>query len=151
MKCKIILLPTINKSILDLTYKLFLIEKDDCYNGQHLYIISDDDIKEGDYILSNKNSIFKIEKDCEYDTDFYKKIISTTDDSLNLPIIKNSYIEYYVEQYNKDNILTEVEVEVDSFYNISEHIIYEYIKEVKKEFPDMNLDYLNFVADKFIK
>ena len=88
---------------------------------QHLYIISDDEIKENnthfynphsgqlhisgnhtDYIAINKNGC--------------KKIIATTDVSLGLPQPSQQFIEKYIEEYNKDNIITDVLVEYENVY-----------------------------------
>lgn len=82
---------------------------------QNLYILSDDEIKEGDwYYDSEFDSIHKssfpdglppfLKRRC-------KKIIVTTDESLGLPQPSQSFIEKYVEEYNKGNIITEVLVE----------------------------------------
>lgn len=101
----------------------------------HLYILSDEEIKEGDWYLdiSLINSLFiiprqalsnikRIDKNC-------KKIIATTDQSIGvvkytegghvinagqkilLPEIPQQFIEYYINEYNKGNELKEVEVE----------------------------------------
>ena len=83
---------------------------------QHLYIISDDEIKENnthfynpysgqlhisgnhtDYIAINKNGC--------------KKIIATTDVSLGLPQPSQQFIQKYIEGYNKGNVITDVLVE----------------------------------------
>ena len=82
----------------------------------NLYIISDDEIKENnthfynphsgqlhisgnhtDYIAINKNGC--------------KKIIATTDTSLDLPQPSQQFIQKYIEGYNKDNVITDVLVE----------------------------------------
>lgn len=96
---------------------------------QHLYIISDDEIKKGDwYIYLKYNTIIQkkdylpLENDC-------KKIIATTDTSLEpknlygnsslfktkLPQPSQQFIEKYIEEYNKGNIITDVLVEYDNF------------------------------------
>lgn len=102
--------------------------------SQHLYIISDDVIKEGDWYFNPAgNQIVK----CEYKHETIackqepvcKKIIATTDSSLiiyehqvfrnglarlkevKLPQPSQSFIEKYIKQYNKENIITDVMVE----------------------------------------
>ena len=98
----------------------------------NLYIISDDEIKENnthfynphsgqlhisgnhtDYIAINKNGC--------------KKIIATTDVSLGLPQPSRQFIEKYIEEYNKDNIITDVLVE------------YEYLLDDRTVLPYWNL------------
>lgn len=125
---------------------------------QHLYILSDEPIKEGDYCISNSNYLIKVnkiendelsfiplQKDvyCNSETwhkiKYYKKIIVSTNESLNycnncngtgriaehedceecggrgqwlkFPQLSQEFIKYCIIQYNKGNIITEVEVE----------------------------------------
>ena len=87
----------------------------------NLYIISDDEIKENnthfynphsgqlhisgnhtDYIAINKNGC--------------KKIIATTDVSLGLPQPSQQFIQKYIEEYNKGNVITDVLVEYENVY-----------------------------------
>jgi hypothetical protein len=108
------------------------------YVPQHLYITSDDAIKEGEWgivntgllltpLLASKENILKL-KDYSF-----KKIIATTDNSLeikerecypngsykgitnikSLPQIPQSFIEHYITQYNKNNVITKVMVECE--------------------------------------
>lgn len=107
---------------------------------QHLYIISDDEIKQGDYFLadnrisqSSNNGIpnwvlckcIKVKNTWIYcdeipgeghNGDWCKKIIATTDSSLNLPQPSQQFIEKYIESYNKDEIITNVLVEYDNLW-----------------------------------
>lgn len=92
--------------------------------GQHLYIISDDEIKEGD-----KGWLFedgRIKSVCRFDctnglggirpTD--KKIVATTDITLgdifhpDLPQLPESFIQAYIKAYNAGKPITEVDLEV---------------------------------------
>ncbi len=90
---------------------------------QHLYIISDDEIKEGDwYYNSRLKQIFQAIRNSGYSkkTDDYK-IIATTDTSLNyetpfygmdednnFPQPSQQFIEKYIESYNKGEVITDV-------------------------------------------
>ena len=99
---------------------------------QNLYITSDEEIKEGnDYVydkLANKihmadEGIVSISKH----NNRFKKIIATTDKSITingydssdedavvncyLPQIPQQFIEKYIEEYNKGNVISEVMVE----------------------------------------
>lgn len=92
--------------------------------GQHLYITSDDEIKEGDYYLElfgGKWKLYKQSKDklCYSSA---RKIIATTDESLNfknsgnqhpynlnLPQIPQSFIEKYCELGGINEVLVEYE------------------------------------------
>ena len=94
---------------------------------QHLYIISDDEIKKGDYIYCTITNAIEIAK---YNHDYlirdWKKVIATTDTSLYihqketvslpervfyLPQPSQQFIQKFVEEYNKGNIITDVMVE----------------------------------------
>lgn len=121
---------------------------------QHLYITSDDEIKEGDCVYNNKENIveqitsktqliFVLEENKENQT--FKKIIATTDTSLNiytwkqsnkkskpynvqqniettkkvfipLPQPSQQFIQKYIEEYNKGNIITDILVEYENIY-----------------------------------
>lgn len=105
------------------------------YTGYHLYILSDDEIKEGDWFVCathrdiEGNITYKqIEKctkriikeeievdileteDWAYSPKRSKKIIATTDKNLNLPQPSQSFIKKYISEYNKGNIIEEVMV-----------------------------------------
>lgn len=113
------------------------------FKPQHLYILSDEEIKDG-LILHNSNEIGKVisttdnhvvalfpisgEVTCQkYNC---KKIIATTDKSLAMlvsdPIIgkaptyfpepSKSFIDVFVKEYNKGNIITEVMVEYEDYW-----------------------------------
>lgn len=111
------------------------------YKTFYLYIISDDKIEEGDWVLTDKNVIGKVIKisnnglgveikvvknnGLEYYPLDCKKIIATTDSSLtvkdkisygkelgkevdvSLPQPSQSFIQKYVKEYNKGNIITD--------------------------------------------
>lgn len=103
-------------------------EKDLIFYQQHLYIISDDEIKEGDWKYDTKLNI--IIQHGSY-VDGCKKIIATTDTSLRVPynngdmndlIIlpqpSQQFIEKFIEKHNKGNIITDILVEYeDIIYN----------------------------------
>lgn len=96
----------------------------------HLYILSDEEIKEGDWciMLDSFGNVFSNPRQyTNPETQFLnkglRKIIATTDSSLrigklevggkieHLPQIPQSFIEKFVEKYNKGDIITEVMVE----------------------------------------
>lgn len=109
-------------------YGIGFLNKDKNQVMQHLYILSSEEIKEGDWYISAMKSIISQHNGTEKLPDGWKKIIATTDKSLKVPIDKaymnfgeteslphtsDSFIEKYVEEYNKENIITEVMVEYD--------------------------------------
>lgn len=109
-------------------------------NYQHLYILSDEKIKEGDWCYKKdlKGNIFKW---INTENDWYKdakKIIATNNNKISMNLGKEKwiaptnssydqvyirlspfpqpskqFIEYYIYEYNKGNIITEVEVEYE--------------------------------------
>ena len=118
--------------------KLYINSPENDSRGElnHLYILSDDEIKDGDwgiktYGMPGTEEIVKYSYDMG---NTVKKIIATTDVSLEtffessqgsfiehgqgyfkkLPQIHQSFIEYYIEQYNKGNIITEVDIEYET-------------------------------------
>lgn len=131
-KCKVVMLPTEKASSIHLNPKKLVKwhmditpTNKDCVN-QHLYILSDEEIKEGDwgighakgingigtgyYVFKHDNSnIAKVNALAEGS----KKIIATTDKSLGLASPSTSFIEKFVEEYNKDNVITDVMVEYE--------------------------------------
>jgi len=159
--CDVVLLPTESNSGLTLGKSKWgiLIQYDtksvhpqnDAYTeNQHLYILSDEEIKEGDYAidltedLGLKNDIFKVDKaTLKFANQECKKIIATTDDSLSEQImyypdgtiignvesykillqIPQYFIEHFINEYNKGNVLSKVligveENVVDTKFNI---------------------------------
>lgn len=83
---------------------------------QHLYILSDDKIIDGDWCIdtykqkNGLNPIFKWSDKLHVDA---KKIIATTDAALNLPLIPEAFISSYVTEYNENNEIEWVNVEYD--------------------------------------
>ena len=96
------------------------------YNGieQNLYIISlDEEIKEGDWCI-NDNLDTLYQSDWKDDTANWNKVIATTDilftpivDMINpyVPQIPQQFIEEYIVEYNKGNVIEDVEVEYDAY------------------------------------
>lgn len=98
------------------------------YQPQHLYFLSDEEIKEGDWCVNtggdiSKSTPFRVDETV-LDFPLIKKIIATTDTSLTvddprsqlkgtlmLPKPSPSFIENFIEEYNNGNVITEVLVE----------------------------------------
>lgn len=80
----------------------------------HLYAISDEYPKIGDYVYNSALNV--IEKFAEFDNGLLQnKIVITTDKSLGfkLPTFTNDFINTYIERYNSKNPIKEIEVEYD--------------------------------------
>lgn len=129
-KSKIILIESkeINKKgdICKFPYGLNIVGKDDIgYPTQHLYFLSDDEIKEGDWVLLPNKILKRMSNDdmihyIDSMSNATKKIIATTDKSLNinhkgsigeeyLPRPSNEFLRAYCEQGGIDEVLVEVE------------------------------------------
>jgi len=110
-------------------------------NVQHLYIINDDKIENGDWYyhpVIKGNSIVQYFEEKHFSNDSSislanlkaKKIISTTNSlkigasginlkqSIYLPQPSQQFIEKYIEEYNKGNIITDVLVEYEEITDI---------------------------------
>lgn len=115
--------------------------KDDSFqsnDNQHLYITSDDEIKEGDWFIGDNISLKQCTLNNAGNINFKggwysgsencKKIIATTDTSLkvktyyeiegnqevNLPQPSQQFIEKYIESYNKGEVITNISVEYET-------------------------------------
>jgi hypothetical protein len=106
---------------------------------QHLYIISDEEIQEGDWCIMFRINDIPLVLKYKYgnkETMFAnslpsKKILAATDSSLRiarknshpnsiwkldgtlLPTLSKEFISLYIEEYNKGNVIEEVEVEYE--------------------------------------
>ena len=108
-----------------------LIDKQSTYTDakyQHLYVTSDEEIIEGDWIFGiETNTIEKANYSGIHLKRRWKKIISTTDESLkiweerqgerfagfvNLPKPSKQFIQKYITEYNKGNVITKCLVEI---------------------------------------
>lgn len=113
-KCNVVMLPTINenRSISQSEYQC-----------QHLYITSDEEIREGDYCIGN-GELFGPYEEVDILIRPSYKIIASTDSSLRLPlrlplipqrfkgtVIKEALVEY--EEYEKDEKGSELRLKVN--------------------------------------
>ena len=112
-ECKIVMLPTNEKShiyhIVNVDKLRYVtgIHKEDLEQfpnqsntqNQHLYILSDDEIKEGDYLISITGNILKCNNPHRKEIQLHSigKIIATTDSFLNLPQPSQAFIKKYCE------------------------------------------------------
>lgn len=111
------------------------------FQAQHLYFLSDEEIKEGDWFLTDDrlniyenngipiwelhkctsitNKWIKADNDDSigYNPNWSKKINASTDKSLNLPEPSPSFIQKFIEEWNKGNKITEVMVEYEKLYS----------------------------------
>ena len=87
----------------------------DHYEPQHLYFTSDEEIKSGDLCLDiETDEILRASKMDAIPRNrgqINKKIISSTDTSLGLPQPSTAFINKYITEYNKGNIIEMVMVE----------------------------------------
>ncbi len=92
-------------------------------NGKsfHLYIISDEEIKENDYCYISHLNIIRQNVYGEisstigtnsYLKDNCKKVIATTDKFLDIPLIPYSFLPPFIKVWNENNKITEVNLEM---------------------------------------
>lgn len=129
-QCKVVMLSTNKKSIIYFNYvnRLLLgfnIERTLPDVSQHLYILSDEEIREGDWCMiispmypkhyeqATKEELDRIQGNWKNGTQ--KKIIATTEPSLELPKPSDSFIQKYIESYNKGNVITDITVEYETY------------------------------------
>lgn len=137
-KCTVIMLPTskvsklyIFRNILTLNNYEAIFQEE--LQGQHLYILSDEPIKEEDYGLVNGVQVVKClhNNTAKYwNEQKVPKVIATTDKDLDacefcdgvnnkihnhLSQIPESFVKTYIETYNQGNVITEVLVEYEKF------------------------------------
>ena len=135
-RAQVIMLPTENNTgvIVRWNNELSLNTKkqDSRILTQHLYIISDDEIKKGDWCIDLKDNFILQMKVIPLflEESKIKKIIATTDRSLKintkwkvsgvfddgLPQPSQQFIEKYIESYNKGEVITDVLVEYEDVF-----------------------------------
>ena len=113
------LLPTDKPSRIMLRHgKLFFFKDDDSVpkgspKNQHIYIISDDEIKHGDFVISMVNDVIEVAKismmvACSYNgLEHCKKIVLTTDQDLiqdGIQSIPDEFLEWFVNNPSCDSV-----------------------------------------------
>jgi len=125
-KHPIIILPA-SKSVLGLDdYNYLVLSTDPDYGFEefnkegnfrhrpfHLYILSNESIKDGDIIFSSlSQKVFKyIKNDTLIKKGIYFKILASTDKSLGVPLIHLKFVKEYTDSYNTLKRPTEVTIQ----------------------------------------
>ena len=91
-----------------LAYTPRLMPSKEYFDIINLYVTDDSEIREGDWIIWNSKVVQAINTKYHKTT---KKIIATTDTSLNLSQIPKQFIEYYISEYNAGRKIEKVDVE----------------------------------------
>jgi hypothetical protein len=129
--------------------KLSDVSKDAISINQHLYITSDEEIKEGDWVLNiSNNKIFKQDnyKPDAYTLSFWRKIILTTDQELikyGVQAIPDEFLEWFVKNPNCEF------VEVESMINMVQFTPREFIYEIIIPKEEPKQETLEEVAERF--
>jgi hypothetical protein len=137
LKCKVVLLPTkeasclmIDKNDFSDTFGKILYSKNfgfdvfnhnnnfEHINKQHLYLVSEEAINSGEYMFDDdpETGLESIRVNVSSNTYLgggHYKVKATTNPSLNLPPISQSFIEKYVDMQGKINTV-DIELEYDS-------------------------------------
>lgn len=128
-KCKVVMLHTNEISNIfvcadskNIYYKS-IANRRSIYN--HLYILSNEEIKEGDYFLVNGNQILKkvkfnesvkhedyleAENGLPYLLKYCEKIIASTNKLLELPELEDNFIKEYCEKNGVEYVMVEYEI-----------------------------------------
>lgn len=146
-KSTVVMLPTKEKALLytdrygnlKTHNTLSTLPLDSIGSNYHLYFLSDDKIKEGDWFVSELNHVWQHNGVVE-PSKLSKKIIATTEIRLGtseyserykesyfnpLPQPSKGFVEKYILEYDKGNIITEVMVEYEHV-NITKQEDYQY-------------------------
>lgn len=133
-KVQVIMLPTKHSNLSLYENKLSLAKGN--HNGipdkmipQHLFIVNDSEIKEGDYGIGFAEGIRGVGRGHYL---FYhdgsskaklnviaegsKKVIATTDKSLKLPSPSEQFVQKYVESYNKGCEISEINIDYQEYF-----------------------------------
>lgn len=104
------------------SYHLYIIDDKPPIKGEYFYV-NNPEIEGGNTIqlctgISSykgniQSALCKETSTIGYYKDFVKKVLATTDLELNIPGIKTSFIEKYIEENNKKNIIQSVNVEYE--------------------------------------
>ncbi len=79
---------------------------------EHLYILTDDNLKEGDWQYTRLYGITKVCNLLWSDMECAKKVECSSDHELGLPLIPNSFLPRFVKAYNDENVIIEIKLEV---------------------------------------
>ena len=135
-EAEVVMLTTDKRTRIDkirnsLRYSIYLIPSNAFSEFQHLYILSNEEIKEGDWFIDLKdNTIWQNKAKESMRKSIFpecKKIIATTNEyigytDIRVSPVKNfciypkpsdSFIKKYIEEYNKGNVITNVLVEYE--------------------------------------
>ena len=86
---------------------------DDSMLPQHLYFLSNEEIKNGDYVIDSMGELFGPYEKGDIIGKEAKKIIATTDIPLQLPQLSKSFIQAYIKAFNENKPITKVLVEIE--------------------------------------
>lgn len=119
-KCKVIMLPTEKATagcILadQVMHKLRINIKGEDYQyspknfiPQHLYILSNEEIKKGDWVIDYRTMVPLVHQfSIDFKDDKVKKIIASTDPELKLPRPSDAFLKAYCEKGGIDEVLVE--------------------------------------------
>ena len=140
---KIHILPTDNKlsrlyfNVNDKEFQICEIEKPSTIlkPNRHIYITSDEEIKEGDWCVDDIGDVFKI-KYLRYFKEFCKKIILTTNQDLiknGVQAIDDEFLEWFVKNPSCEEIEVEEFEPIYGHQNNSSNVLYKII--IPKEEP----------------
>jgi hypothetical protein len=138
--------------------------KESKFKAQHLYFLSNEEIKGGDWCVINyefdstrhadkvksitpKGMFLTTESNYELMANRCKKIISSTNEKLNLPTPSKEWIDQYIKAYNTGNPIEEVMIENENVYKA----VKTDISETRTSFVIIKVNEANEITIKSIK
>tara|TARA_R110000868_G_scaffold406046_1_gene686124 strand:+ start:51 stop:752 length:702 start_codon:yes stop_codon:yes gene_type:complete len=141
-----------NKIIL--TIQTLPLDKEIGCSPQHINITSDEEIKDGDWMIRGNEQPIKVEKDFFWDFGVrYYKIILTTDQDLikdNIQAIPDEFLEWFVKNPSCEEV--EVELHIGSLRWSHSKNTYKIIipqEELKQELPQLGTKEFNELASAY--
>lgn len=148
---------------------LYTMPLDSIGSNQNIYIISDEEIKDGDWMIRDNEQPIKVTKDFFWDfgVRYYKIILTTDGDLINdgIQAIDDAFLEWFVKNPSCEEVEVELQIKSvqlpqkqlsENSYDLSFRWIdvtyYKIIipnEEPKQETPEQHIERINEVIDKF--
>lgn len=115
---------TITENILCINQNYRITGKNEFWEPQHIYIVTDDEIKVNDWVIMGNGNLNKM---TDTDMIFYldsmsnatKKVVATTNSDLKLPLIDLDFINNWINESNSGDIISNIELEYKKVFDTS--------------------------------
>lgn len=92
-----------------LLYSINIDQEQNHFKAQHIYITSDEDINENDYIITKDERLVQVSYLLSKDLEYASKVILTTDqnfDNGSIQVIGDEFIRWYVNNPGNNKVET---------------------------------------------